>query len=63
LLPELFEDIAELLAHFRGDVVVDGVHAGHGVAAAVHLEDLVEVGRIEPGGMGVPVVVGLELAD
>src|ERR1022692_2265265 len=61
--PEVFEDVAELMAHFQGDVVVDGVHAGHGVAAAVHLDDLVQVGGVEPGGVGVAVVVWLELAD
>ena len=44
VLPELFEGVAEALAHFEGDVGVDGVHAGHGVAAAVHLDDLVQVG-------------------
>jgi len=42
-VPEVLEDVAELLPHLVGNVGVDGVHAGHGVAAAVHLEHLVQV--------------------
>jgi hypothetical protein len=34
----------------------------HGVASTVPLDDLSEVSAVEPGGVGVPVVVGLELA-
>jgi hypothetical protein len=44
LVPEGFEDGAELLAHLGGDVGIDPVHARHGVAAAVHLDDLAEAG-------------------
>src|SRR5580658_4258081 len=51
-----------MFAHSDGDVVVDCVHAGHCVASAVHLENLRNVGGVEPSGVGVTVVVGMELA-
>jgi hypothetical protein len=31
---------SEVLTHLGGDVKIDGIQAGHGVAAAVHLDDL-----------------------
>jgi len=42
-VPEGLQDIAELLAHRVGDVVVHG-HAGQGVATAVHLAHLRDLG-------------------
>src|ERR1700677_3455693 len=62
-MPESFEVVAELVAHVVGDVNVDRVHALHGMAAAVHLGDFGNAGVVEPGGVGVPVVVRLEVAE
>jgi hypothetical protein len=43
VLPELLEDVAQSATHVTRGVHVDGVHAAHGMAAAVHLEHLVHV--------------------
>ena len=60
--PELLQQVAHVLAHLGGHVDVEAVHAGQGVAAAVHLNGLAERAGLEPGGMGVPVVMTAEPA-
>jgi hypothetical protein len=47
--PEFFEGVAEALAHLGRDVHVDAVHALHGVAVAVHLDNFADACVVEPG--------------
>jgi DNA primase catalytic core, N-terminal domain len=51
-----------VLPHVVCHVDVDGVHARHGVASAVHLEHLLHVGVLQDRRVRVPVVVRLDVA-
>jgi hypothetical protein len=61
-VPDVLERGAEAVAHLIGDVGADAVHAGHRVAATIHLDHPAQADVFDPGRVRTPVGMRPEFA-